>query len=50
MALNAGNIDPKQSIAMAFRDLADHAEKIGELNISPDLLNTLIDGEYRKKN
>ncbi|HET6248320.1 MAG TPA: SPFH domain-containing protein [Tepidisphaeraceae bacterium] len=47
MALSAGKVDPKLTIAMAFRDLADHAEKIGELNITPDLLGTLI--EERKK-
>jgi hypothetical protein len=29
-------------IAMAFRDLAENAGKLGELNITPDLLNTLI--------
>ena len=29
-------------IAMAFRDLADNAGKIGQLNISPDLLETLL--------
>jgi hypothetical protein len=49
MALNAGKADPKTTIAMAFRDLADRAEKIGELNISPDLLNTLLDREGERK-
>jgi len=51
MAISAGKMDPKLTIAMAFRDLADHAEKIGELNISPDLLNSLMDREpdTRKK-
>lgn len=49
MALSAGKIDPKVTIAMAFRDLADHAEKIGQLNISPDLLGTLLGEEARKK-
>jgi len=34
--------DARQIIALAFRDLADQAEKIGELNISPDLLRTLM--------
>lgn len=43
MAISAGGPDPKALIAMAFRDLADNAEKIGQLNISPDLLGTLID-------
>lgn len=37
---NAG--DPKSLIAMAFRDLADNAQKIGRLNISPDLLDSLM--------
>jgi hypothetical protein len=27
---------------MAFHELANNAEKIGELNISPDLLRSLI--------
>ncbi|HEY7117162.1 MAG TPA: SPFH domain-containing protein [Tepidisphaeraceae bacterium] len=42
MALSAGKADPKLSIAMAFRDLADHAEKVGQLNITPDLLTALV--------
>jgi hypothetical protein len=29
-------------IAHAFRELAEGAEKIGQLNISPDLLNELL--------
>ena len=37
-----GSMDSKQMIAMAFRDLADNAEKIGTLNISPELMNTLM--------
>lgn len=45
MALNAGKTDPRQTIAMAFRDLAENAQKIGELNISPDLLSALLDGD-----
>jgi regulator of protease activity HflC (stomatin/prohibitin superfamily) len=49
MALSAGKIDSKLSIAMAFRDLAENAEKIGELNISPDLLNALVDRDGDKK-
>lgn len=42
MAASAGAADPKMMIALAFRDLADNAGKIGELNISPDLLNSLL--------
>ena len=48
MALSAGKLDPKVTIAMAFRDLADNAAKIGELNISPELLGALLDGERKK--
>ena len=42
MAARAGGLDPKQLIAMAFRDLADNAEKVGSLNISPELLHALL--------
>ena len=45
MALSAGQTDPKLAIAMAFRDLAESAEKIGTLNITPDLLETLLDAK-----
>jgi hypothetical protein len=34
---------------MAFRDLADNASKIGELNISPDLLNTMLERDPDRK-
>jgi hypothetical protein len=42
MATSAGGIDAKKMMAMAFCDLANNAEKIGNLNISPELLNTLL--------
>jgi hypothetical protein len=29
-------------MAMAFQEMAENAQKIGELNISPDLLKSLI--------
>jgi hypothetical protein len=48
MALSAGRTDSKLAIAMAFRDLADHAEKIGTLNITPDLLNSLLENDSPK--
>jgi hypothetical protein len=35
--------DSGKLIAMAFRDLADNAEKIGTLNVSPELLQSLMD-------
>ena len=38
----AQGMDSKTLIASAFQDLANNAQKIGELNISPDLLNTLL--------
>jgi len=38
---NAG-MKPEQLIAVAFQDLANRADKIGELNISPDLLRELM--------
>jgi hypothetical protein len=33
---------PDQLVALAFHDLADRAEHIGQLNISPDLLMELL--------
>jgi hypothetical protein len=44
-ALN-NNSDPKFNISLAFRQLAENADKIGNLNISPDLLDSLL---YEKK-
>ncbi len=41
IAVNSG-LDSKMMISLAFQELAQNAEKIGELNISPDLLNTLL--------
>ena len=40
-ALN-NNSDPRFNISLAFRELADNAEKIGNLNISPDLLDSIL--------
>lgn len=40
-ALN-NNPDPKFNISLAFRQLAENADKIGTLNISPDLLDSLL--------
>jgi DNA integrity scanning protein DisA with diadenylate cyclase activity len=42
MALNAKGDDARMNIAIAFRELAENAEQIQNLNISPDLLNSLI--------
>ncbi|MEY3218650.1 MAG: hypothetical protein RIT27_7 [Pseudomonadota bacterium] len=41
VALN-NNPDPKFNIALAFRQLAENADKIGNLNISPELLDSLL--------
>lgn len=43
------NTDPRFSIALAFRELAENAEKIGQLNISPDLLDSLMASKAQKK-
>lgn len=43
MAASGGG-DPRQNIALAFRELAENAGKIGELNITPDLLRGLLQG------
>jgi hypothetical protein len=47
--LSAGRIDPQLTIAMAFRDLAENAQKIGELNISPELLHGLLDRDAKPR-
>ena len=41
MAISAGGADPKLMIALAFRELAENAGKIGEINVTPDLLKSL---------
>lgn len=41
-ALASAGMDASQLIAIAFQDLAGNAAKIGELNISPDLLKNLL--------
>lgn len=41
-ALVSQNVDAKSLIAFAFQDLAQNANKIGTLNISPDLLKQLL--------
>ena len=46
-AITSSGMKPEQMIAQAFRGLAQGAEKIGELNISPDLLRSLL-GEARR--
>ena len=41
-ALDSTSMKPEQLIAFAFQELAGKAEKIGQLNISPDLLRELM--------
>ena len=45
-ALASAGMDAEHLIAMAFQGLADNAQNIGQLNITPDLLRELLD---RKK-
>ena len=42
MMLGGKGADPRAMIALAFQEMADNAQKIGELNVSPDLLQSLI--------
>ena len=46
-ALASQGMKPDQLIALAFRDLAEKAERIGQLNISPDLLKELLNQPAR---
>jgi regulator of protease activity HflC (stomatin/prohibitin superfamily) len=45
MMLTEGGGDPRRLIALAFQGLAENAQKIGELNVTPDLLQSLLKGE-----
>jgi hypothetical protein len=42
-ALASAGMQPGQLIAQAFSGIAEKAEKIGQLNVSPDLLNSLLE-------
>lgn len=42
MAINAKGMQPADNIALAFRELAENAGKIGSVNISPDLLESIL--------
>jgi hypothetical protein len=41
-AMALANMQPEQLMAMAFDSMAQNAEKIGELNISPDLFGQMV--------
>ncbi|MEJ2883844.1 SPFH domain-containing protein [Pedobacter sp. GR22-6] len=45
----SNNSDPRLNIALAFRELAENSDKIGNLNISPDLLNVLLSEKPEKR-
>lgn len=47
-ALN-NNSDPRLNISLAFREMAENAAKIGNLNITPDLLNSIMDEKKSSK-
>ncbi|MDR2188989.1 MAG: SPFH domain-containing protein [Azonexus sp.] len=40
-ALTLGQVTPEMLMALGFQNIADNAAKIGELNVSPDLLRRL---------
>jgi hypothetical protein len=41
-ALASMGMEPGQLVALAFKELAESADKIGQLNVSPDLLRELL--------
>jgi hypothetical protein len=41
-ALASAGMSPRQLMALAFLDLADNATKIGQLNVTPDLLREML--------
>jgi hypothetical protein len=41
-ALASVGMDSGQLVALAFKELAENADKIGQLNVSPELLNALL--------
>jgi hypothetical protein len=43
LAPNGG--DPKLAVALAFRELAQNAQRIGQLSVTPDLLQSLLGKE-----
>ncbi len=49
MVLGNNSSDAKTNIALAFRELAENAGKIGTLNITPDLLENLLDKNIIEK-
>lgn len=48
MAIQPGNLTAMDNIGFAFRELAENADKIGTLNITPDLLDSVIRNQKTK--
>jgi hypothetical protein len=46
-ALASVGMQPAHLMALAFRDLADNAAKIGQLNVSPDLLREVLQPQIK---
>jgi hypothetical protein len=44
-ALSIQSVDPRKMVSMAIKEIAQNAGKIGSLNISPDLLESLLQKE-----
>jgi hypothetical protein len=42
MMVGGNAADPKNAIALAFHEIASNAANIGQLNITPDLLKSLL--------
>ncbi|MBS1553321.1 MAG: SPFH domain-containing protein [Bacteroidetes bacterium] len=47
MAIQPGNLTAVDNIGFAFRELAENSGKIGTLNITPDLLETVIKNQKK---
>jgi len=49
-SLVSSGLGPGQLVALAFKELAESAEKIGQLNMSPDLLRELLSRDNPRDN
>ncbi len=48
-ALTTVGMDPGQLVAMAFKEMSERADKIGQLNVSPELLRELLARDEKPK-
>ncbi len=48
MAINSKGMSAMDNIGFAFRELAENSSKIGTLNITPDLLQSVIESQRKK--